>query len=105
MVCGGLTKNIVGCHAVLPRESSVKASQDQILEIIQKQAVDTTATITRDTKIEDAGIDSFGLVEIIFEVEDLLGIDVPYNANDGTFENAETVGDILDEVLGLLETA
>lgn len=81
----------------------MKATQEQLLAIIQKQALDATTEITRDTKIEEAGIDSFGLVEIVFEVEDLLGVDLPYNANDATFGKAETVGDLLDEVLALIE--
>lgn len=105
MVAGGLTERYEGKCATRRRESELKATQAQILGIIQKQALDATTEITRDTKIEEAGIDSFGLVEIVFQIEDQLGIDVPYNANDGTFEGAETVGDLLNEVLSMIETA
>ncbi len=83
----------------------MKATQEQILEIIQKQALDATTKITRESKIEDVGIDSYGLIEIVFELEDQLEIDIPYNANDATFGDAETVGDLLDKVVALIEKA
>ena len=83
----------------------MRVSQEEILDIVQKHAPDAAATITRDMKIEDAGIDSYSLIEVIFELEDQLEIDIPYNANDGTFNEAETVGDLLDEVIALVDKA
>lgn len=81
------------------------ATEDKILEVIQKHAQDPTAAITRDSRIEDVGIDSYGLIEVIFELEDELGIDVPYNANDNTFGEAKTIGDLLDKLLALIKQA
>jgi acyl carrier protein len=61
--------------------------------------------ITAETRIEDSGIDSYGLIEIVFELEDELEIDIPYNANDGAFGEAETIGDLLDKLQALIEQA
>ncbi len=81
------------------------AGQEQILKVIQKHAEDPTAQITRESRIADVGVDSYGLIEVIFELEDELGIDIPYNANDSTFGDAETIGDLLDKLLFLIEKA
>lgn len=83
----------------------MNVTREQVLEIIQKHAPDAAAPVTADSRIEDVGIDSYGLIEIVFELEDQLKIDIPYNANDGAFGEAETVGDLLDKLLALLEKA
>ena len=83
----------------------VIATQEQILATIQKHAQDPAVAITRESRIADVGIDSYGLIEVIFELEDELGIDIPYNANDSTFGEAETIGDLLDKLLALIEKA
>jgi acyl carrier protein len=83
----------------------VIASEEQILEIIQKYVPDAAVKVTRDSRIEDVGIDSYGLIEIVFELEEQLGADIPYNANEGTFEGAETVGDLLDRLQALVANA
>lgn len=83
----------------------VNATQEQILEVIRKHAPDATAPITRDSRIEETGIDSYGLIEIVFDLEEQLATDIPYNANDGSFADAETVGDLIDKLLALLEKA
>ncbi len=83
----------------------MKLTEAQVLDVVQKNSLDPTKTITRDTKIEDAGIDSYSLIEVVFELEDQLEIDIPFNANDSTFGEAETVGDLLDKLLALVEQA
>jgi acyl carrier protein len=80
-------------------------SEDVILEVVRKHAADPATTIGRDTPIEDSGIDSYGLIEIVFELEERLGVDIPYNANDGGFADAKTVGDLIDKVAALVERA
>lgn len=83
----------------------VQATQHQILEIIQKHTQDPATPITPDTLIEESGIDSYGLIEVVFELEEALGIDIPYNANDNTFGDARTIGDLLDRLQALVEKA
>lgn len=67
-----------------------------LLEIIKEHAVGLTGPVTRETLIADLGIDSFAVVEIIYEVEERLGIEVPFNANENPFGDMKTVGDMVD---------
>jgi acyl carrier protein len=67
-------------------------------DIIKGHAVGLTAEPSRDTLITDLGIDSFAIVEIIYEVEEKLGIEVPFNANDNALAGMKTVGDLIDAV-------
>lgn len=69
-----------------------------LLDIIKDHAVGLTADLTRETLIADLGIDSFSIVEIIYEVEEKLGIEVPFNANDNALAGMKTVGDLIDAV-------
>jgi acyl carrier protein len=66
--------------------------------MIPADAVRMTATP------EELGLDSLGLVEAIFAIEEAFDIAVPFNAND-TGENRfdmRTVGLVVDAVRGLV---
>lgn len=54
----------------------------KIFEIIAEQAVLDVSDISLDQTLEDIGIDSLGLVESIFSIEEAFDITVPFNAND-----------------------
>ncbi len=69
-----------------------------MLEIIKGHAVGLTQPLTRETPIVSLGIDSFAIVEIIYEVEERLGVEVPFNANENPLEGMKTVGDLIDAV-------
>ena len=56
--------------------------KDRTIEIIAEQALLEPADITLDQTPEDLGIDSMGLVEAIFGIEEEFDIDVPFNANE-----------------------
>ena len=56
--------------------------QDRVIEIIAEQAVLEPADVTLDSTLEDLGIDSLGLVESIFAIEEAFDISVPFNANE-----------------------
>lgn len=56
--------------------------KDKIIEIIAEQAVLEVSDVTMDSTLEDLGIDSLGLVESIFAIEEAFDIQVPFNAND-----------------------
>ncbi len=55
---------------------------DKIIVIIAEQAVLETSDVTLDSTLEDVGIDSLGLVESIFAIEEEFDITVPFNANE-----------------------
>ena len=73
-----------------------------LLEIIQEHAVGLTTPPTKETLINDLGIDSFSIVEIIYEVEEKLGVEVPFNANENPFGDMKTVGDLIDALNKLI---
>ena len=56
--------------------------QDKVIEIIAEQAVLDPANITLDSTLESLGIDSLGVVESIFAIEEAFDIQVPFNANN-----------------------
>ena len=56
--------------------------QQKIIEIIAEQAVLEPSDISLDQSLEDLGVDSMGLVEAIFSIEEAFDIQVPFNANE-----------------------
>ena len=56
--------------------------KDKVIAIIAEQAVLDVADVTMDSTMESLGIDSLGLVESIFAIEEAFDISVPFNAND-----------------------
>lgn len=56
--------------------------RDRVIAIIAEQAVLEPADVKMDARLEDLGIDSLGLVESIFALEEAFDISVPYNANE-----------------------
>ena len=75
-----------------------------LLDIITDHAVGLTGELTRDTVIADLGIDSFSIVEIIYEVEEKLGVEVPFNANENPFGDMKNVGDLIDALNDLIKS-
>jgi acyl carrier protein len=45
------------------------------------------------TALDDLGLDSMHYIEVISDMEERLGVELPYSANDGT--RMETVGDLM----------
>lgn len=56
--------------------------KDKVIAIIAEQAVLEPSDVTMDSRLEDLGIDSLGLVESIFAIEEAFDITVPFNANE-----------------------
>lgn len=56
--------------------------QDKVIAIIAEQAVLEPSDVTMDSTLEDLGIDSLGLVESIFAIEEAFDISIPFNANE-----------------------
>jgi acyl carrier protein len=55
--------------------------RDKVIGIIAEQAVLEPSDVRADATLEDLGIDSLGLVESIFAIEEAFDISVPFNAN------------------------
>jgi acyl carrier protein len=56
--------------------------QDRVIAIIAEQAVLDPSDVTPDSTLEALGIDSLGLVESIFAIEEAFDISIPFNANE-----------------------
>lgn len=54
---------------------------DKVIAIIADQAMLEPGDVTLDNSPADLGIDSLGLVESIFSIEEAFDISVPFNAN------------------------
>ncbi len=56
--------------------------RDRVIAIIAEQAVLDTSEVRPEMTLQDLGIDSLGLVEAIFAIEEAFDISVPFNANE-----------------------
>ncbi len=55
---------------------------EKVIAIIAEQAVLDPSDVRMDSTLESLGIDSLGLVESIFAIEEAFDISVPFNANE-----------------------
>lgn len=74
--------------------------QDRIIAIIAEQAMLDPTDVKLDMSPEALGIDSLGLVEAIFGIEEAFDITVPFNANEPEKSDFDisTVGAIVTAV-------
>ena len=56
--------------------------KDSVIRIIAEQAVLDPSDIAMHQSLDDLGVDSMGLVEAIFSIEETFDIQVPFNANE-----------------------
>ena len=74
--------------------------KDRVIAIIAEQALLEPSDISMTDTLAEVGIDSLGLVESIFAIEEAFDISIPFNANapqDSGFD-ISTVGAIVAEV-------
>lgn len=78
--------------------------KSKIIAIIAEQAVLDPSDIFETQSLDDVGIDSLGLVECIFAIEEAFDISVPFNANepDQSDFDISSVASIVTAVQGLI---
>lgn len=78
---------------------------DKVIAIIAEQAVLEPSDVKLDSTLEDLGIDSLGLVESIFAIEEAFDISVPFNANEPESSDFDisSISAIIKAVDGLIE--
>ena len=54
----------------------------KVIDIIAEQAILEPSDITLESTLDSLGIDSMGLVESIFAIEEAFDIQIPFNANN-----------------------
>ena len=72
----------------------------KVIDIIAEQAILEPDDVTLESTLESLGIDSMGLVEGIFAIEEAFDIQIPFNANDpsdGDF-NISSVASIISGI-------
>ena len=76
------------------------AIAEQVIAIIAEQAMRAPGDVTPADTLQDLGIDSLGVVECIFQIEETFDVAVPFNANnpeESAFD-ISTVGSVIAEV-------
>ena len=78
--------------------------REKVIAIIAEQAVLEPGDVTPDATLADLGIDSLGLVESIFAIEEAFDIQIPFNANepDQSDFDISSVAAIIAAVEGLV---
>ena len=59
-----------------------EAVRQKVVEIIAEQAVLEPSDVKMEMSLDALGIDSMGLVEAIFAIEEAFDVQVPFNANE-----------------------
>ncbi len=76
----------------------------KVIEIIAEQAVLKPEEVRLDATPEELGVDSLGLVETVFAIEEAFDVSVPFNANDPSDSEFDisSVQSIVDAVKSLI---
>lgn len=74
------------------------ALDDELLGLIAEEALIDRATLTRQATLADVGLDSVGVVSIIFAVEEKYGVEIAEDA----FAEVTTLGQFLDVIEALV---
>lgn len=72
----------------------------QVVEIIAEQAILDVSDITPEATLEELGLDSLGIVESIFALEENFGIQLPFNSSNSENNDLDlsSVGSIIREI-------
>jgi len=72
----------------------------KVCELVAEKAMVDAGSVSRESTLEALGLDSLGLVELVFAVEEAFDIEVPFNANDPESSefDIENVGSIIDSI-------
>ncbi|WP_147125061.1 acyl carrier protein [Shimia ponticola] len=79
--------------------------EEQVRGILAEQAMLDLDDVTTESTLEDLGLDSLGLVEVIFAIEETFDVQVPFNANepDKSEFDISSVQKIVDGVQSLID--
>jgi acyl carrier protein len=81
----------------LDRASVVDLVRDRLAEILE---IDPSGIVETDRFVDDLGIDSLGMIELVESLEEELGErTVGFHIDDEDLEDLETVRDTVDYVL------
>ena len=77
---------------------------DRVREIVASHSLRSFDEVALSDRISDLGLDSLGVVEVIFSIEESFEISVPFNANDPNQDalDLSTVGALVKAVEGVI---
>jgi acyl carrier protein len=70
----------------------MKITEDELFDLIVKEAIIDRAKLTRDAKMADLGVSSIDVVTMLFELEERYGVII----ETGDIPQAETLGEFSD---------
>ena len=78
--------------------------KDRVLEILTNHGQLAREDIDMSSTLESLGIDSVGVVEVIFAIEEEFDINIPYNANETLskrldFSNVLSIVELVSELV------
>lgn len=85
-------------------DTSRESIERRVVELFVQTTRLDVAHFRSEALLADTGIDSLGLVELIFAIEDEYDISIPFNANEQGRSAAafESVGQLMEQVVELV---
>ncbi|MEM0944048.1 MAG: phosphopantetheine-binding protein [Pseudomonadota bacterium] len=83
---------------------------DKVIRIIAEQAMMEENDVTPGASLEELGLDSLALVEVVFGIEEEFDVSVPFNANDPSesdfdITNVQAIIDGVKQLISAKESA
>jgi acyl carrier protein len=69
-------------------------SDDELFDVVAKEALVDRALLSRDAVLEDLGIASLDVISVLFEVEERFGIVV----EESELRDCKTLGQLMDKL-------
>ncbi len=76
-------------------------SDDELIDVIAAEALIERDLLTRNATLADVGLDSVGVVSVIFAVEEKYGVEIAEDA----FANTANLGQFLDTLKAIIAKA
>lgn len=81
----------------LDEGARVAAMIDKLIGMLRKRTGKDDADWSSATTLEDAGLDSFDVVECIFQLEEEMGVSIDFNANNES--KVSTIGEFAEVIV------
>lgn len=79
----------------------MKATEDELLDLIAEEAIIDRAKLTREATLGDLGISSLDLITMLFELEERWGVVI----EEADMPKMSTLGEMVDFLLGRINAA
>jgi acyl carrier protein len=80
-------------------KSPTMSLEQELIELISKEALVDVEKLQKDATLEQIGLDSVDLVSVVFAVEDKYGVTIGEN----DLEKTATLGDMLNLIAGKID--